>query len=162
MGERPTVDVVELSKTFKAPRAKDASRRSRAGVVRAVDAVSFHAEPGRIFGLLGPNGAGKTTTMRILATTVTPSGGTAIGELPHLQQPEQGVNPPGGHLPVHPVKGGEVGYVLARRQPPIQPDIGGQPGGGERHMTFGEPLPQGEAGQRERQSRQEAEGEHQP
>jgi len=77
IGEQSTVEVVELSKTFKAARAKGASRRSRPGLVRAVDAVSFRAEPGRILGLLGPNGAGKTTTMRILATTVTPSGGTA-------------------------------------------------------------------------------------
>jgi len=77
IGEQSTVEAVELSKTFKAARAKGASRRSRPVLVRAVDAVSFRAEPGRILGLLGPNGAGKTTTMRILATTVTPSGGTA-------------------------------------------------------------------------------------
>ncbi len=33
---------------------------------------------GEVFGFLGPNGAGKTTTLRILATTLTPSGGTAV------------------------------------------------------------------------------------
>jgi daunorubicin resistance ABC transporter ATP-binding subunit len=39
--------------------------------------VSFAVEAGTIFGLLGPNGAGKTTAIRILATVLKPSGGTA-------------------------------------------------------------------------------------
>jgi len=56
-----------LSKTF-------ASRR---GAIRAVDDVSFQCHAGRIFGLLGPNGAGKTTTLRMLATILTPTSGTA-------------------------------------------------------------------------------------
>jgi sodium transport system ATP-binding protein len=46
--------------------------------VRAVDHVSFFCRPGEIFGLLGANGAGKTTTLRILATILTPSEGTAV------------------------------------------------------------------------------------
>lgn len=45
--------------------------------VRAVDHVSFSARAGEIVGLLGPNGAGKTTTMRMLATLVSPDGGSA-------------------------------------------------------------------------------------
>ena len=47
-------------------------------VIRAVDGVSFTAHPGEIFGLLGPNGAGKTTVLRILATILQPTSGTAI------------------------------------------------------------------------------------
>ncbi|HEY1538646.1 MAG TPA: ATP-binding cassette domain-containing protein [Solirubrobacteraceae bacterium] len=46
----------------------------RFGDVVAVDGISFHVEPGEVFGLLGPNGAGKTTTLRVL-TTVLPAGG---------------------------------------------------------------------------------------
>ncbi len=44
---------------------------------RAVDGVSFQVATGELFGLLGPNGAGKTTTIRILATLLSPTGGTA-------------------------------------------------------------------------------------
>jgi len=48
------------------------------GMVVAVDHISFEANNGEIFGLLGPNGAGKTTTLRMLATILQPTGGTAI------------------------------------------------------------------------------------
>jgi sodium transport system ATP-binding protein len=48
------------------------------GTVRAVDGVSFSCRPGEIYGLLGANGAGKTTTLRMLATILAPSEGTAI------------------------------------------------------------------------------------
>jgi sodium transport system ATP-binding protein len=48
------------------------------GEIRAVDHVSFRCEPARIYGLLGANGAGKTTTLRILATILEPSDGTAL------------------------------------------------------------------------------------
>ena len=44
----------------------------------AVNDVSFEAHPGKIFGLLGPNGAGKTTTLRMLATLIPPTGGSAV------------------------------------------------------------------------------------
>jgi ABC-2 type transport system ATP-binding protein len=44
---------------------------------RAVDGISFEVAPGELFGFLGPNGAGKTTTIRILATLLRQTGGTA-------------------------------------------------------------------------------------
>ncbi|MBT5872817.1 MAG: ABC transporter ATP-binding protein [Candidatus Latescibacteria bacterium] len=47
------------------------------GEVNAVQGVSFQCLPGEIFGLLGANGAGKTTTLRMLATILGPSSGTA-------------------------------------------------------------------------------------
>src|SRR5438445_616444 len=48
------------------------------GEIRAVDGVSFTCKPGEIYGLLGANGAGKTTTLRMLATILEPTDGTAI------------------------------------------------------------------------------------
>ena len=48
------------------------------GTVCAVNDVSFSCRPGEIYGLLGANGAGKTTTLRMLATILAPSEGTAI------------------------------------------------------------------------------------
>ena len=52
-------------------------RDRKRGLVRAVNDVSFHCQPGEIFGLLGANGAGKTTTLRMLATLLEPTKGRA-------------------------------------------------------------------------------------
>ena len=59
------IEVDNLHKTFK----------TRTGVVKAVDGVSFVARDGEITGLLGPNGAGKTTTLRMLYTLMKPETG---------------------------------------------------------------------------------------
>src|SRR5271154_1638682 len=63
------IDARSLSKRF-----QDKKR----GEIRAVDNVSFTCQPGKIYGLLGPTGAGKTTTLRMLATILEPTDGTAI------------------------------------------------------------------------------------
>jgi sodium transport system ATP-binding protein len=63
------IDVRELSKSF-----QDKAR----GTVHAVERLSFQARAGEVFGLLGSNGAGKTTTLRMLATILKPTSGTAI------------------------------------------------------------------------------------
>ncbi len=57
------IQIEHLSKTY-------------AGKVQAVRNVHLSIQPGLI-GLLGPNGAGKTTLMRMLATLLTPTEGTA-------------------------------------------------------------------------------------
>ena len=59
----PIVAVDDVVKTF--------------GDVRALDGVSLSFEPGIIYGLLGPNGAGKTTLIRVLATLLRPTSGSA-------------------------------------------------------------------------------------
>lgn len=48
------------------------------GDVCAVNGVSFSCRPGEVYGLLGANGAGKTTALRILATILEPTDGTAV------------------------------------------------------------------------------------
>ncbi len=58
------IEIKELSKRFKK--------------VTAVDSISFVVDRGEIVGLLGENGAGKTTTLRMLATMLKPTGGTAL------------------------------------------------------------------------------------
>jgi len=40
--------------------------------------LAFSCHRGEIYGLLGPNGAGKTTTLRMLATILAPTAGTAF------------------------------------------------------------------------------------
>src|SRR5215470_13592431 len=60
------------------------------GDVTAVDNISFDVEEGGFFGFLGPNGAGKTTTMRILATLLKPTSGTAwVGGLDVVREPNR-------------------------------------------------------------------------
>jgi ABC-2 type transport system ATP-binding protein len=45
--------------------------------ITAVDDLSISIEEGEIFGLLGPNGAGKTTIIKMLATLLEPTSGSA-------------------------------------------------------------------------------------
>lgn len=49
----------------------------RFGDTHALNSVDLQIAPGTVFGLLGPNGAGKTTTVRLLATLLKPSSGSA-------------------------------------------------------------------------------------
>ena len=51
-------------------------RKEYKGVV-AVDDLDLQLEQGDIFGLIGPNGAGKTTIIRMLATLLKPTSGSA-------------------------------------------------------------------------------------
>ena len=47
------------------------------GSLMAVQDLNFNCAPGEIFALLGENGAGKTRTLRLLATILQPTSGTA-------------------------------------------------------------------------------------
>jgi ABC-2 type transport system ATP-binding protein len=60
----PVIEVRDLVKVY-------------GGETRAVDGITFEVAPGELFGFLGPNGAGKTTTIRILATLLQQTDGTA-------------------------------------------------------------------------------------
>ena len=59
----PLIQVDKLSKHYKSH--------------RAVQGLSFEVRRGEVYGLLGPNGAGKTTTLRILASSLAPTAGSA-------------------------------------------------------------------------------------
>jgi sodium transport system ATP-binding protein len=62
----------------------------RRGEFAALAGITFHARPGQVYGLLGPNGAGKTTALRILATVLCPTGGSAsVNGFDVVAQPEQ-------------------------------------------------------------------------
>jgi ABC-2 type transport system ATP-binding protein len=77
----PAVEAVGLVKEFEKGRRTLLQRLrrepDRREVFRAVDGVDLRVERGEIFGVLGPNGAGKTTTMKMLATLLEPTAGTA-------------------------------------------------------------------------------------
>jgi len=78
------LEVRGLSKTFRAPKRKkgapirDIDPREEGKWFHAVKDVSFTCQGGEILGLLGVNGAGKTTTLRMLATAIEPSSGSAL------------------------------------------------------------------------------------
>ena len=57
------IDIVGLRKEYKN--------------LTAVNDLSLHLDAGDIFGFIGPNGAGKTTTIKMLATLLKPTSGTA-------------------------------------------------------------------------------------
>jgi len=60
------------------------------GPLTAVNGISFSLQPGDVFGFIGSNGAGKTTTIRMLATLLEPTAGTAtLNGIDILQDPMQ-------------------------------------------------------------------------
>lgn len=75
------IDARSLTKTF---------RDKKRGEIFAVHDVSLRVNPGQIYGLLGANGAGKTTTLRLLATLLKPSSGSAsVGGCDVSAEPEK-------------------------------------------------------------------------
>lgn len=52
--------------------------RKSFGSTVAVRDLSFHANPGEIFGVIGPNGAGKSTAIRILMNILAPDAGEVL------------------------------------------------------------------------------------
>jgi heme exporter protein A len=72
-------------------------------LVPIISEVSLHVDPGECIGIQGPNGAGKTTLLRVIATLLTPTGGTGTvlgarlgsAEIPSVRR-EIGL---AGHIP---------------------------------------------------------------
>ena len=59
------------------PAVQTAGLGRRYGNMTALEGLDLVVNRGDLFGFIGSNGAGKTTTLRILATFLTPSAGTA-------------------------------------------------------------------------------------
>jgi len=65
----------------------------------ALRGVTLGIDPGDMFGLIGPNGAGKTTLIRILATLLQPSAGTATVNGHDVTRQAQAVRREIGYMP---------------------------------------------------------------
>jgi ABC-2 type transport system ATP-binding protein len=73
--------------------------KTKRGPVQAVQGVDLDVADGEIVGFLGPNGAGKTTTMRMLATLIAPTSGTATVAGCDLAKDPVGVRRRIGYVP---------------------------------------------------------------
>ncbi len=74
MSDPLAIRTEDLRRVFRAKR-REAKKQKREVV--ALDGVTFSVGRGELFGVLGPNGAGKTTTIKILATLLSPTSGSA-------------------------------------------------------------------------------------
>jgi ABC-2 type transport system ATP-binding protein len=71
------MDAIEVKNLQRVYRARIGVIKRSIKEVMAVEDISFEIKGGELFGLLGPNGAGKTTTVKMLATLLIPTKGTA-------------------------------------------------------------------------------------
>ena len=87
------IDVQGLTKVY---------TRTREDGAKALDDVTFSVPDRAIFGFLGPNGAGKTTTIRILATILAPTEGTATVDGHDILADPLAVKASIGYMPEYP------------------------------------------------------------
>lgn len=73
--------------------------RKEYGPLVAVQGVSLTLNPGDIFGFIGSNGAGKTTTIKMIATLLEPTSGTARLNGADILQDPMAVRQQLGYMP---------------------------------------------------------------
>ena len=78
------IEVTQLTKSFSVHEKEPGLKAALSGIFarrwvekRALDSITFSANPGEIVGLVGANGAGKTTLVKILAGIIAPTSGSA-------------------------------------------------------------------------------------
>jgi ABC-2 type transport system ATP-binding protein len=89
------------------------------GETRALSDMNLTVRGGSVYGLLGPNGAGKTTAIRVLATLLKPSAGTArvlgLDVVRHAGEVRQKVSLTGQYASVDEDLTGHENLVLVSR-----------------------------------------------
>jgi ABC-2 type transport system ATP-binding protein len=75
MTTAPAIETRSLTRVFESRKGFLFREVTRTEALKGVD---LRVEQGAIFGLLGPNGAGKTTFVKILATLLLPTNGSAL------------------------------------------------------------------------------------
>ena len=73
--------------------------RKQYGKFTALEGLDLEIGDGALHGFVGPNGAGKTTTMRILATLLSPTSGTAYVDGVNLTREGQKARRMVGYMP---------------------------------------------------------------
>lgn len=76
--DQPLLEVKNLKKYF--PIKSGLFFSKNAGLVKAVDGVSFNVFPGETLGLVGESGCGKSTTGRLILQLIKPTSGEVIFE----------------------------------------------------------------------------------
>ena len=85
MASSPAIETVKLAKVYDG--------------VPAVEDLTLQVSAGEVFGLLGPNGAGKSTTLRMLITTLCPTGGQGLVCGHDIARDPEGVRRSIGYVP---------------------------------------------------------------
>lgn len=69
------------------------------GTLTALNSLNLELERGDIMGFIGPNGAGKTTTIKMVATLLKPTSGTAFVDGVDVSVDPEAVRPLIGYMP---------------------------------------------------------------
>src|SRR2546425_899478 len=84
MSSKPLVEFRDVNKVYRRGAERmnlrallpgRAGRRANAGDIRALHAVTFAVNAGRVLGIIGANGAGKSTILKLAARVAAPSSG---------------------------------------------------------------------------------------